>query len=117
MRSADTSPRDQSLGFWELCTALGDGAAASESGTANALDGQIHLALTGVSGEMRASFVTHAPLTGRVAVSVRGKNTTVLAITAHYTVPKRAWEPTGNGGYIHTAVLTGLPPATAVVYR
>ena len=64
MRSADTSPRDQSLGFWELCTALGDGAAASESGTANALDGQIHLALTGVSGEMRASFVTHAPLTG-----------------------------------------------------
>ena len=52
-----------------------------------------------------------------VAVSVRGKNTTVLATTAHYTVPKRAWEPTGNGGYIHTAVLTGLPPATAVVYR
>lgn len=55
----------------------------------------------------------------RVAVSLAGRqgNTTVPAATTHYTVPKRAWEPTGNGGYVHSAVLSALPVSTAVTYR
>ncbi len=122
LHNADTHPADGSISFWEFCNAL-DGRptsnAAGYSGSANALDGQVHLSLTGAAGEMRVTFVTKEPLTrGIVSVSMPGAgNTTVLATTTHYTVPKRAWEPTGNGGYIHSTVLSGLPPATTVTYR
>ena len=54
LHNADTKNRDGSISFWELCTAL-DSARGSDCvgasgayGSANALDGQVHLSLTGV---------------------------------------------------------------------
>ena len=126
LRNADTMTRDGSISFWELCIALDsargfDCGASSAYGSANALDGQVHLSLTGVEGEMRVTFVTKQPLADpcvMVSVADAGPNSsTVPAATTHYTVPKRAWEPTGNGGYIHSAVLRKLPPATIVNYH
>jgi hypothetical protein len=123
LRNADTSPTDGTINFLEFCNALdGDSmgtVATSEGG--GALDGQMHLSLTGADGEIRVTFVTKEPLI-RAVVTVSTTNAesnavTVPAITSHYTVPKRAWEPTGNGGYIHTALLSDLPPASAVNYR
>jgi hypothetical protein len=113
---ADT---DGSLDLEEFCSTLGPSSSPGQLGEA-ALDGQVHLALTGVAGEARVSWVTHAACRAgstAVDVSIGGlKYPTVAASTTNYTVPRRYWDPTGSGGFVHSAVIAGLPPATTVTY-
>ena len=138
MTSHSTSPSLASTGSAELAAnadADGDGflslqefwggggsSSLAQPQAPNAtLDGQVHLALTGVASQMRVSWVTHEayrPGSATVDVSIVGtRHPSVIATTAKYTVPKREWDPDGSGGFIHTAVLTGLPPDATVSYR
>lgn len=76
---------------------------------------QIHLALTGVTGEMRVTWITRdavtSPSVSYGATSNLGSS--AAAVTSTYQVGTYVpWV-----GWIHTAVMTGLAPETNYNYR